>query len=907
MLNKIIVLNSELYAKASIQIGDSSSIQITAENNVGKSSFLNTLNFLYIIDKDDMRFEDGRKLADSMKHYFDGSSQHSFIVFEIFKNGYYCILVKATPENTIEYYKINGEFKEHVFIQSSKEGFKVRKWEQILTDLIGLNPTDPPKQLKTEELYNLVYNAEKSKNPVVWIKKEVKRKGRGFTNSFTDVYKYLIKTSDINEKSFRTALLIADYKKDVSLNIFNSSSFDKITEFEKKRYQLSGLKSVKNEFETLKLLNDKFISEESVLGKMKNTFFEMFDIVEKDLSEKISDSSALSLSIKNLENRVKILHKDERDNLIEAKTTLLNEIKQAQADVTRIEDQLKDVADYEPKPDNVLYQGLKDKQQQEMLRRDDLNSQLMQLEKTKYTAEQVQKIIDKLHSEINQISSSIDQYSNLLYQNISTDPSVVKRVFNYLSPNVSMLPKRNIIKPIINASDALKLFDAEMNVKDLTLQDPPSIAQLHEDLLVKNKELSERKQQINAILNRDKLSAEVRQLDKSLEKLSELLQQIESKPQLMLQVSEMNKTIIEKQKQVSEKVGLILKKDQDISDDNNKLELLKRQKEENENQLRNYKKYYNYFNERTDIYEIDEILDIPFENLHETFFTTYEKFLKTREKRKDLKDLINQKLKKDIQDIRQFIREVEEEIQNIPQTDKIINSLLDTLSYEIGSPTFSFLTQFNEFKTFVYKSYNTKLAEYPVSNIQDVKVKIYESEELIKDLEKISQLKFSDGLDFDNAYAESKRALERQLTERKGKAIDISDLFTLKVEITKVTGEREEIDLSKQVQSRGTNIVLKLYLFLNILKGLAHSEPDNKIIIYVDELDAIGQKNVKHLILFCANHNFIPIFAAPRKVEGIQKYYNIKEPVVKGKGKPKITFGELQSFPVEYRNAEQNV
>ena len=68
------------------------------------------------------------------------------------------------------------------------------------------------------------------------------------------------------------------------------------------------------------------------------------------------------------------------------------------------------------------------------------------------------------------------------------------------------------------------------------------------------------------------------------------------------------------------------------------------------------------------------------------------------------------------------------------------------------------------------------------------------------------------------------------------------------------------------------------------------------------------KKNVKHLIRFCKDHNFVPIFAAPRKVEGIQKYYMIKEPLSKRKNqKPKITFGELQSFPVVYRNAEQNV
>ncbi len=258
----------------------------------------------------------------------------------------------------------------------------------------------------------------------------------------------------------------------------------------------------------------------------------------------------------------------------------------------------------------------------------------------------------------------------------------------------------------------------------------------------------------------------------------------------------------------------------------------------------------------------------------------------------------------DILDIKEFIRQVDEEMKNIPEMNKVITTLLDTLSYEIGSPTFSFLASFNDFKTFIYKSYNTKLAEYPVSNIQNVKVKIHEAEELIEDLNRISKLKFSNGLDFDNAYSDSKKALEKQLSESKGKPITIYDLFSIKVEITKVTGEIEEIDLSKQVQSRGTNIVLKLYLFLNILKDLVHSQPENKIIIYVDELDAIGQKNVKHLIQFCKDHHFVPIFAAPRKVEGIQKYYMVKEPQIKNNQKPKITFGELQSFPVEYRDAE---
>ncbi|GEM_PF-1009536 len=909
MLNRIVIINSELFAKASIHIGDNASIQITAENNVGKSSFLNTLNFLYITDKDQMRFEDNRKLSDSMKHYFDGTSLHSFIVFEIFKNGYYCILVKATPENTIEYYKINGEYKENFFIQISADGFKVKKWEKILQELTNDNPTDPPTLLKSEELYNLVYNSDKNKNPVVWIKREVKRKGRALSNSFTDIYKHLIKTSEINEKSFKNALLIADNKQDTLLNVFTSSSFDKINEFEKKKTHLDNLRAVNLDFEKLKHLNDTFIAEEKILGKLKNTFFKKFDAVEKDLSIKTATDSLLSISIRTLETKIDVTLKKERDDLIAKKTTFYNQIEATKNVNIEIDKQLKEVEDYEPQDDHLMFQGLIIKAETEDKQRIELEAQLTQLERSKFTLAEIEKAIKTFKGEIQSEENSIIEFDNLLWQNISADPEIILKAFSLLSSKVAKLHKSKIKKEICKADFPFTFFDGKIDASEIEIQKLPTIKELQDDVETKKKELAEKKIQFDAIKNQNTLQGSVDSLKKSIAITNILIAKVRNKPVLVKTKTD-NETLINEtlKKSVDDTQIKIGKKDNEIEEEKGFLKIKKDEKKQYEDDLKKYRTHYQNFQDRQDIYEIEEILDEPFEKLYEKFSKTYNAFVGvegTRERRKDLKDSINLKLKKDILDIKQFIREVEEEISNIPQMDKVISNLLDTLSYEIGSPTYSFLTAFNDFKTFIYKSYNSKLAEYPVSNIQSVKVKIIEVEELIKDLDRISKLKFSNGLDFDNTYSESKKALERQLSESKGKPIEIYDMFTIKVEITKATGETEEIDLSKQVQSRGTNIVLKLYLFLNILKDLVQSANENKVVIYVDELDAIGQKNVKYLIQFCKDNNFIPIFAAPRKVEGIQKYYMIKEPLNKNKNqKPKITFGELQSFPVIYRNAE---
>lgn len=907
MLNRIVIINSELYSKASVLIGDNSSIQIAAENNVGKSSFVNALNFLYITDKDQMRFEDDRKLSDSLKHYFDGTSVHSFIIFEIFKNGYYSILVKATPENSIEYYKINGQFEEKYFIESTEKGFKAKRWNDILQELSLANPTDLPVKLSNEELYNLIYNTDKNKNPVVWLDKDVKRNGRkSFSNNFTDIYRHLIRSSEINEKSFRNALLVADPQQHIPLNVLSNSSYEKIEQFEKKKTHVNNLKAIKLDFERLKLLNDEFISRELFLGKLKNTFIKQFDKVENELSEQTSDSSELSISIKDLRTKVDIKLKEERDVIIEERTTNTSNKGSLTKENSEIDEELKKVKEYEPTSDNLLYQGLKRKIEEENEKLKELESQLTQLKRSNFTKKEIEGSINTINSSITEKKNAVAQFDNLLYQNISDDQEIIRRVYSYLSNEVAQLDKSKIKKRISKADFPLTFFDAKIDVSDVKIKkELPTIKQLQEEIESLGKEHAEKEIQLKAIKNRNGLQSNIEALKLTIKKDEKFIKEVENKPTL-LSTLKSNTELLSNYKKEAIKIQKKLdKKDLEINEVSDSLKVKIKEKEKCEDDLIKYKKQRNEIIETEDIYEIEEELDYPFETIHDNFFKSYRAFIRVKGNRKDLKDDINSILNKDIKNIKQFIREVDEEIIGIPQMEKIINTLLDTLSHEIGSPTHSFLTQFKDFKTFVYKSYNRKLAEYPVSNIQSVKVKIDENEDLINDLEKISNLKFSDGFDFNNSLAESRKALENQLTENSGKAIKIVDLFNVKVEITKVTGKPETIDLSKQVQSRGTNIVLKLYLFLNILKDLVHRNKENRVTIYIDELDSIGSKNIKYLIKFCKDHYFMPIFAAPRKVEGIQKYYMIKEPKKSNKNnKQKITFGELQSFPVIYRDAE---
>src|SRR6478735_9066366 len=121
MLTKITVLNSHGYARAQIKIDDCESMQLVGPNNIGKSTLIYTLNFLFIIDGQKMTFSGQRKGdKDTIHHYFPNHNQ-SYIVFEVFKKSYYSIIVKRDADSNLEYYRFDSEYKEEFFIDEDKK------------------------------------------------------------------------------------------------------------------------------------------------------------------------------------------------------------------------------------------------------------------------------------------------------------------------------------------------------------------------------------------------------------------------------------------------------------------------------------------------------------------------------------------------------------------------------------------------------------------------------------------------------------------------------------------------------------------------------------------------------------------------------------------------------------------
>jgi len=898
MLNRIVIINSELYSKADILIGDSNSIQLEADSNVGKSSLINTLNFLYIIDQRHMLFEGDRKLKESIKHYFKSVNQ-SFIIFEINKSGYtYCILVKANANFELEYYKFNSSYKEEYFFERTDKGFAPISFEKVVASLL-LKTQSKPEQLKTDELYDIVYSKKAENKPVVWTTDKISRSGKSISNSFTKIYHFLLKSSDIDESKFKEALLIAANVSDETLPVFANNTNKKIEKLRETEREVKNLKAIKEEFKLLKKQNDDYNAIYRLCAELKNTFIQQFNKETQSITTQLDYHSDLQRGIRTLRSKIdETLGKqftEQKQN--ETKFATLSEAEEK--NIIAVNRELEIIDQYEK--GSLPYDGLIT--ELEKLKEDNtsLLSELNKIKKEKITESQLQIEVEKIKLQISNLEKKYNRFDKILGQNISDNIEVKRKLNSILSSKILELNSdKKLLKKVTETSDLLKIFDGEINIDDLKIEPIETIDDVRDALNLLKKQFDERSKTLEFVKYTNLKQSEQIKIENQIKNLQQLFDKIENRENYIIERGKIQELIS------GYKIQELAAKEQAFQTEQEivKTQIFLRSEEQKVKNIED--------RERTIKGNFDRIKDFDLKltevvlnkNIDEAYTDLIAKINELNKKelsRYELYVFVNRDLKIDEKDINQFIQKVQQKIDNIIDLDSIYKDLLQLVYTEFTKPTSDFLDKYNHFQRFI-TDYNKELEDFPVSNITKLSIVASDVQKEIQTLTRISKLDNKADLFFTSMeQTESIKALEDKI--RENKEIKFSELFELKISIEIDGVKKPPIDLSKQVESRATDRVLKLFLFLSIIRRLVHNAPDNKIVLYIDELGEIGPHNVRQIINYCIKYNFIPIFAAPRQIEGVEKYYVIKK---SSKKQPlKVDSANVKS--IRYKNAEPTV
>lgn len=709
------------------------------------------------------------------------------------------------------------------------------------------------------EVFNAVYQRGRRNDAVVWLEDSVK--SDGLSNNFSKIYRYLINSKLITNKTLKDALIIADSREGDGLNFSQKSKLE-ISSLLKQNAEIKAIQTIKNDFEIFRESVRKYKSLSDVVSEYICAFNHAYSSTIIEL-ETLSFQKAKELTSTSTRLHEELKPKAEELNRQIGGKKVTIEAKEKECG--RSEDEIEQIKRLEPL--EFLKASLENLDQE----RKELEASLTRIESLKLSSSEIQRKISSLIKETGTFENRINNYSKQLIHQI-TARQEDKEVLNFiLSPEFSSLPADLILKKVEHFSGTMKIFDGEIKVPEGKFKEIDSIEDLKEGLRLKQKEL----QDYQALLPKaqDLESANLRLKDFTL-KINEIQRKLTLIGSLPLLTENLTKAKEELRTYQSAKDKL-----------ETELKVTKEEIVRNENALEEIKRLKSSFDSKATTYkgykmEIEamglESKEFSTSDSLEKIYLSIKQFNSQRETIRSSKNNLFEKLKARINsaiaDEETFIKFVEEEIACLHEKEKSIESLLQTISTQFANPALNLLRRYEEFKLFISNRFNTKLGKTKISDIEDLRIEINDNKKLLDEIRTISSIQdLQNQLFFDFNQSDNLRLLNAYLDAQK--KIDFEDLFDIELNLT-VKGKSKRVDLKDQVESDGTDRMIRLVIIMTIINRLSINTDQNKVVLFVDEIGTIDEKNRIEIIQFCRDHNFIPISAAPlQPYEGFDKYY----------------------------------
>lgn len=882
MLTRISLINSKGYGKAELKLDDCDSIQLVGPNNIGKSTLIYALNFLFVVDGQKMSFSGQRKGDKETIHHYFPTHNKSFLVFEVNKMGYYCILVKRNTDGELEYYKIDSEYSEEYFFESEGAHQRLLNFDEAIARINERGVTHSKFNTKSD-VFNQVYHRGTKNNAVVWLEDTVK--ADGLSNNFSKIYRYLINSKLITNKTLKESLIIADNRENESLNFSQKNKKD-ITDLLRINEEIKSIKAVRPDFLEFRELVKVYNSKTRIVGELIYAFNNAYTsaIPELEISsvERGRNIAAIHNEINEILKPKELSHASyigEKNSDIKNKTNLLAEK----------QNELDELKKYES------IEFLREQWRNLDKERKEIENRFTTIEIQKLSSKQLELRIEKLNYQITSLENQIDNYNNLLIHKISDDEDVKQLLNSVLSDQVISLSSKQIKKPIKKISaKLLSVFDGEIDItKGITLKEFRSVKELKDELKVLQTEKKQTEELLKTVVDKEKIDSKLKGILSEIETIKEKIRKIESKPALEKQVRAITdeiRSLNAEKKELEEFLSSLVK---EISQKQIMFEKLQEEKRTYEVRVRELK-------ERKMEVEAINLEPIEYET-NDNLDYLYSKIQIHQRDRTELKvkkdatfENLKYRLRSNVADIEQFIVFVEDEIACLSDKERSIDGLLSSISTQFANPAYTLLKRYDEFKQFVYTRFNEKLSSTRISNIESMKVDLLDNERIIGELKQIASIQeFNGQMSFEFDQSENLKVLNTYLDS--GKKVGFDELFNIEL-LLHIKGVDKRVDLANQVESDGTDRMIRLVMIMSIINRLAITDEQNKIALFIDEVATIDKQNRPELVKFCKEHFFIPIFAAPDAVEGFNKYYFIYP------SKGKININEKQNALIVEKN-----
>lgn len=877
---KIILINAGKYEYAEVELDGA--IQIVGRNNSGKTTLINTLQFLYIDERSRMTFG-SYTLDQTLDYYFSG--EHSYVLFECRTLRGLAVVgwrgaSKASGAAPERFFYL-GPFRREDFLNDQGRVHAPKEISALLVD------RDFQLLNKAAEHRSVLLSGAGQRNTGLGI--VALNDGERFSD-FRDTLKNLLNLANISQDQMRERLLMLaglppDYVAIDASHILGEDyaqlrrERDELKQFTAHKGDLQQIVELFRERQVLwGQLNYRWLDLKARKQKFDEAHAERLDALDRKVNAaaEAAKSDKAALGLKRAE-----------------KELLLQEKAPIEAQVKKLDSDRKTFAAFAGQLEEVALENL-ERQLNDLLN--------CQQEASAETVDSVRVQLESAENKVAATTGSMQQFSRLAVTALRehfTDEEIA-RLFGILNPDllglvvgrtgITFSKQHEVVARLRELMARITggvYQDAFMTVR---LGPPGGVLSKFQSVETLEKELEREKANVTrltallqAVTQRDETAKRIEELRKQKQAQADRLAAYRQFQSDLVHENDWRGEVAVLEGRITTIAGTIVDLETAAEEHRVQLSNMEAEKRAGEAERREILKRYEECQKKIALFNAGPRADAE---IPADFDSAVSFYLNEHRKESDLTSKFQTAFARlgvfadrfKSNDEAESIRNLEQELIALPKREEVLQI---RWSNHIHALKGRFQEVLNDLRLIesAKDKLNRELARVPVSDLKAVKLVVgHQSDEvsLIERLASVDELNLlDDTAPLDKVLDRVRSKMDRNPVTR------IANLFTLGVVVTTADGKIKKYADFHQVESDGTTITIKVLFNLLVLKSLLHKD-DVAIPFFLDEIETLDPANRRAVIQTAKKLGFIAITAAPSAVGEVDACYFL-EPDKRGR------------------------
>ena len=872
--SRLILINSGKFDYGEVELG--SPLHLIGPNNVGKTTLIATLQFLYVDSQKQMHFS--RSLDETRRYYFPG--QDSYVLFEcLTPTGYMVVGVRGLgPLKGWEFRRFlyRGMYAREVFIDG--EG-KVRGFDDIRRDLGVRNYTE----LKPSDMMNALTGIGGGAGVNLGL---VPVRNRNDYVKFKTIFRNLLRLAHLSQQELKTFLL------DVNRSELRLTEIDLAGDFSP---QYNRVKKSVRELADLRANAEIAVELLKRDDDRKKLRIELPEIRAALITASKLKQAELELKLKGTSTRLDALRLQDGE-LDQKKHELMQSLNGIQRKIGVLEDRLERFKSSEQKFASYMHEF--EESQIQGMDEEVTEIALLLKDAVREDADQVRNRLAGSERDLEKLTKNLNNLSNSAAAHWGVLPDKSDGIFRIINKDILFLPDgpdglevlnregvSRSLKTIADGIDSMVYADDSLRL-NLASLDPPDFK-----LLTDRKRLELSIAGLEATVERDKQTLEAVERREELEqKHLDLKKELSEKRRLH---NEWEKFEADRHHagEWQEELSVQKTEESNISGELDEISATRHGLAEKES--RPSGKIDNYGNDLSELAEktarlpelpsqwVSEIRGIESELGLDELFRRFERMYSREETLSiriadGLRGIESRTYGKyPASDEDGTLTLLREDIDALDKKEEAVRNLWQGLATDLGQAFKSLLQSYEILKGKV-RDLNRQLSDVSISDLKRLTLRISENRQwtvmIRRKMEADEMPLFSDR----KAVEESLESLGELLRKTAGGKVHLLDMFNLSFEIATSDGKTREFTRLENIESHGTTITIKVLMNLMLLRGLIAGR-EVMIPFYLDEASSLDRDNLSSVVEAAFGMGFPAILASPDAMDAAENLYFMRD------------------------------